>query len=1382
MSSRGLRRLIILIVVLVVVIGGGFAAVQIRDGQRRARALEGQQTGNAAFEAGNYEGTLEGLGRYLAYEPFKGDAQAVYRLAEARSRVPIDRTSRHKLSALGFALEAVRLDPDSVEAHDLLLRLYIDPAIARLTEAIETSERLLELDPDNQEAGVIRVTLLAAADRHEESVELATRLAGANPDDYRLQLLRLEALGRGGMSNDDLLAETDALAEANPDQPAYLIFTADLLRRAGRIDEAREAALRAADSDLSDTAAMRALLETLDTLGLRREADKVLEDLRAREGDTWELALATADRAWVGGQPADALAALRPHTEQLISAQDAVLGFAAFLEYVTNAEQRPLTEALEARPTAEAQAWRSLQEAAEALDAGEIAAARDLLEGARVTLPNNPIAPALLGRVYRAQGESLNAIRLYERATQISPRWVGPRVELADLFMERGSAVSARFNAAIAVQAAPNSVPAREALFEASTMAYAAGDIDRDPETNPLASELRRYAELPQYRPRAIGRLARIAIADGDLALAESYIDELIETDAPLPTSELTRLVDAAESANITGLSALAEASPVNLLTEALDEARAGRADAGKVMLREAADKAEGDDKVAADMRLAIYLDQIGDPEALESIMAVTREYENNAAVQRDALRLRSIWTDRDASGEVIGRLERLTGETGVNWRVYKARRILAWDRTEQAAAEALSLLESVLRVAPENVDALMLAADAAGLLDQRELAVGYLEEAARAAPDRADVSRLYAEALTTAGRGAEGAAVLRSSLGNPRLPDAERVILIEQLLENGLTTEARAEIDLLSDDASRKPSLLAVAEALDGNTSRARNLFDRAVAREGVSPDVLTDAAEFYLQVGDEETAWATLDRAMPDATEADRLRARAALAIRVGVSGSAERAAAALAQLGDAGPDELRVLVAASLRRGDLDGARAAAENAETPADVRRAVAVASAARSAGRNELVRTIGRIVSEDSERAGELIELAERRLADPPSVSLDALAAFASGHPVWTASWIFYGSELVAAGDTAEAVRVFSIATERISGEAVLPALGWEIAAGRGDWVAAEQLARAWRDRATIDPFAADVALATSLARQGGWAEARRILDPLAERIIADGDERPRDLVTYAEALVTTGDEEQGERLLRERIGRGEAWVAAYAQLWTRFPSQATRRAFLTRAAEVLASNTAGVAVLAQAWLQDAETTQDESSARNARDLLSGLTDDPRFAGPAEAMIARASELLGETEAAIAAYRRAVELNPDNILALNNLAFLLLEDETNDGDEAAELAARAVESLRRSGSSNTLVAQGLDTLGDAQRRRQAWDEAITASSEALEIGLGLDITRRASILADLAEAQLGAGRRSEAAANLSRAEELIAAERNEELSARVAALRARLDT
>jgi len=1189
MSNRGLRRLIILLVVVVVVVGGGFAALQIRDGQRRARALEGQQTGNAAFEAGDYEAALSGLSRYLAYEPFKGDAEAVYRLAEARSRVPIDRTSRHKLSALGYALEAVRLDPDSVEAHDLLLRLYIDPAIARLTEAIETSERLLELDPDNQEAGVIRVTLLAAADRHEESVELATRLAEANPDDYRLQLLRLEALGRGGMSNDDLLAETDELAEANPDQPAYLIFTADLLRRAGRIDEAREAALRAADADLSDTAAMRALLDTLDTLGLRREADRVLEALRAREGDTWPLALAVADRAWLGGRPADAIEALRPHTEQLTEAQDAVLGFAAFLEHVNDAEQRPLTEALESRATAEAQAWRSLQQAAEALDSGEIATARDLLEGARVTLPNNPIAPALLGRVYRAQGESLNAIRLYERATQLSPRWVGPRVELADLFMERGSAVSARVNAAIAVQAAPNSVPAREALFEASTMAYASGNINRDPETNPLASELRRYAEIPQYRPRAIGRLARIAIADGDLALAETYIDELIETDAPLPTSELTRLVDAAEAANITGLSALAEASPVNLLTEALDEARAGRADAGKVMLREAADNAEGDDKVAADMRLAIYLDQIGDPEALETVIAVTREYENNAAVQRDALRLRSIWTDRDASGEVIDRLEHLTGESGVNWRVYKARRILVWDRTEQAAAEALSLLESVLRVAPDNVDALMLAADAAGLLDQRELAVGYLE------------------------------------------------------------------------------------------------------------------------------------------------------------------------------------------------DAARAAAENADTPEDVRRAVAVATSARSAGRNELVRTIGRIVSEDSDRAAELLELAERRLADPPAVGLDALAAFASKHPVWTTSWTFYGSELVAAGETAEAVRVFSIATERIPGEAVLPALGWEIAAGRGDWVEAERLARAWRDRATIDPFAADVALATSLARQGGWAEARRILDPLAERIVRDGDERPRDLVTYAEALVTTGDEEPGERLLRERIDQGEAWVAAYAQLWTRFPSQPARRAFLTRAAEVLSSNAAGTAVLAQAWLQDAETTEDEASARNARDLLSTLTDDPRFAGPAEAMTARASELLGETDAAIEAYRRAVEINPDNILALNNLAFLLLEDESNDGDEAAELAARAVAVLRRSGSSNTLIAQGLDTLGDAQRRRQAWDEAIAASSEALDIGLGLAMTRRASILADLAEAQLGAGRSADAATSLSRAEELLAAERDADLSARVAALRTRLD-
>jgi len=121
----------------------------------------------------------------------------------------------------------------------------------------------------------------------------------------------------------------------------------------------------------------------------------------------------------------------------------------------------------------------------------------------------------------------------------------------------------------------------------------------------------------------------------------------------------------------------------------------------------------------------------------------------------------------------------------------------------------------------------------------------------------------------------------------------------------------------------------------------------------------------------------------------------------------------------------------------------------------------------------------------------------------------------------------------------------------------------------------------------------------------------------------------------------------------------------------------------------------------------------------------------------------------GLTNEAQAAYRRALDLEPNQPDALNNLAWLLLESKA-DLSQARELALRAV-SLGGPDSYLTL-----ETLGRIHRAMGACEEAIKTFETAL-VTAPSGSTARGWVLYGLALAQQDCGRIEAARANLKQA-------------------------
>src|SRR5262249_20209522 len=89
---------------------------------------------------------------------------------------------------------------------------------------------------------------------------------------------------------------------------------------------------------------------------------------------------------------------------------------------------------------------------------------------------------------------------------------------------------------------------------------------------------------------------------------------------------------------------------------------------------------------------------------------------------------------------------------------------------------------------------------------------------------------------------------------------------------------------------------------------------------------------------------------------------------------------------------------------------------------------------------------------------------------------------------------------------------------------------------------------------------------------------------------------------------------------------------------------------------------------------------------------------------------------------AIAAYKKAIQIDPNHAVVLNDLAWTLATDTVparRDPGRAVSLAKQAVELKPETGASG-------NTLGAAQYRAGGWKEAVAALEKSMELSNGGD--------------------------------------------------------
>lgn len=603
-----------------------------------------------------------------------------------------------------------------------------------------------------------------------------------------------------------------------------------------------------------------------------------------------------------------------------------------------------------------------------------------------------------------------------------------------------------------------------------------------------------------------------------------------------------------------------------------------------------------------------------------------------------------------------------------------------AADALDRAAASSqpairLAALAALIRaqLLAEDIDAAQAALARAG--DAAETAPGFMFYRALIAylrDDREAADRAFTELLNIQ-------------------PDHPRALLLSSQLRYGDGDYEVAQ-ERLTRLVEMAPDYLP-ARRLLAATQLARNRPDSALTTlEYLDPETVQDGiylelmGSAHLALGDSDEGHALLERA--EALGADRDRLAAKLAIGALVEGDVDAALARLETLGEGGPGAALepVVIYALLREGRIDEARSAAleladgapgdpvplnllalvamragdlEAAEARLDEARALAPDFLATYMNRAEL-----ELIRGDIESARQVLEAAlavdeaaadvhlmrarVETLAGADAAALQALRTAAAVDPKALRARVLAARRLLAASRTEEALE-YAREAQALAPEApqvMLLAARAELAAGEVEAARPvfEDLRRRHPDAPGVrylaaefalidgDPAGARAALASLLADAPGYRPALLLGFRLALGA-GDADDAGEMLAAYRETAPETATSAMMAGQLASVRGRPDEAVAHFLAAFERRRASGTLLALWQ--ARRRAGDRDGARALIVDWLEE-----------RPDDLAVRL----KYAG---ALVAD-----GDRAGAIAQYERVLEARGNNVVVLNNLAYL----------------------------------------------------------------------------------------------------------------------------
>ena len=1346
-----------LVLVLVLGIAAiGATVVGLRKFNRTQRAEQGLAKGLAAYEENRWREAASGLGQYLSVH--QSDVDVLLKYGHAQSRIQPFRRENYA-QAVNAYRTILRIDPTHPEATESLIDLYLQAQVAGEAELIAT--RFLEQQDDS---GIARrlATALVMQRKFEQAAELLTELVEREPS----EVTAYELLAHIAEQQPDLLEKTprqwiDEAVQNNPDKAQAYILRAGFLTRTGQREEAIGSLQQAAACDLSDNQTHLALAAAWLRLDAMEQAEAHLDAIFAKNPqlpELWQLrAVAAARRR----DPDTAIQTAREGLEHLGVNNVVFLPYAVEL-FLSAGDLESAQSAMDKLQETELNPGLTCY--LNGLLAEQKGDWPRAMEQWREALVQNYTSESVYLKL--AEGalrleDRTSAIEILRRYINQNPRSFTAQLMLARIFVDMRQWAEASEYAAAAVRLNPDS-PEAQSVHMRCRIEMLSAQPQMQQRVDQLLEELIAAEDSLQNRLLAF----RIALNRQDWQKAQAVLDVVNDrfgqtVQARIAEAEYAlrrqQVQQAAEILDQTIEQFPLASEPVilraALLTDADEILKA------LVLLQEAEARMDGQDQRKVQLWMGNLYRRTGQIEdAVNLFKKLAEQNPQDILARRQLLALRRNDADLDQLQQWVDQIKAIEGQAGRLWKIEQASVWMTRGDFESRYPQIIALMNENLTANPDDRQSVMLLAAAHEQAGNLRLAVSLYRDTLTRHPGDVDLAIAAMGAMYRAEeyRQAEQllADLLAAGHADPRLTQLElqshlrqgRLDTAENLLEKMIAANVT--------DSSAKLSL-ALLKTRSEQYDEAKTLIDELIDENpdtAVSHAALTD---WHLRQGQQDQALAVCNRFLEqhDNVDAYRLRARVLLAL-----GETERAIEDIQQIVHRADDNVGVwlniseLYGASGRPEQaLDAARKALSLQPDSFDAQKQTATLLLVNPLTQQEGMGLLEKALAQQPRdvqlrlrKAALLLDQGGGSTAEAVRILNALVNEFPRLEQAWAmlSEWYLRSSQPGMAMDTV--LRGLAVLPES---RALLVAKA-RVEAVRSPSVALEtlnQLARRFPD----DPAITEMRVQT-LHRVGKSEQAVGVLrDWLAAHSSEDAS-TVRIQLSLMDLLYESGFADQAAQIY-EQLAADEGASAAAMIQWLGLISKTAPAEQMTAVFRRWYDDhpQGGAAVLPV--LQNLLAAQTDQAIEAAEQILMRVQSREPDSPDAAYGMAMLRHMTGRKRDAVPLYERALQLQPDNVIAMNNLAWILSQD-MGQHDRALELADRG---LARSPN----YADLLDTRGAIYSAMGRYEEAARDFQKAAELYLDTQTQKTATVF-NLAKCLRQLGKNEQATSELYRAREL----------------------
>ena len=823
-------KLIVVLVIGLVVLG--ITAYGLRQWQRNRRADRGLILGNKAYNDHRWEEAARNLGRYLAV--VRDDVPVLLKYADAQLNMrPLKRNNLQQ--AIAAYRSVLRVDRNNSEAAIRLTELYLGMGMPGEAELI--AKRNLEKDlilQKDRKVGTqtdqdpeLRRMLAVALARQRKFDEAATELKSIIAE-HPEHILAYETLGQLTEQRPQSFPDLpdhwfNEAVKNNPSSAlAYIIRAGFHLRSKNRLKALADLE-QAEELDLSDQLIRLRLATEFINANILDKAERHLVAVQMAEPasqalwQTWAqlvlksqsktkmLKIAETGLKELSSQPWDFMptaAELYIRCNELDRAsncisklrlKDIAPAATAFLEGLVADRKGHGYEAVKCW-------YRAIQLGA---------------ESARVRL----VLAATLSRL----GNKQSAIRQLRILVSEQPNLVSGRLNLARLVTEIGNWAEVVEQARMVMQISPDSLDAALLYIQAQIQLLAEGQTDKDsPMWQDIDDHLARLENATNGALEVKLLQFQLAMRQGNFAAAEALLTELKEAHpsqikVAMASVELLAAQEREDEAVLTLNNIIEEfpedPEPVRYLAILL--ARQDKREKCEGAVKDTLARIE---EPVAQRKLCLLLaDLYGrwgqEEKAYKLLTSLAEKLPNDVPIKRRLLRCEQVIKNLEKAQQLVNDIKSFEGEDGWQWRYEQAKIWFALNNFKDRYPQIISLLQENLLANPEDQASRTLLAHSYGQAGELQLAISTYREALNRSPRDLRIIVPAVTALYKANEYDYADEILRQA-ANEKLfhPELKRLELQSYLRRGELSSACDILESLLTNDPNNQAVCLSLA------------------------------------------------------------------------------------------------------------------------------------------------------------------------------------------------------------------------------------------------------------------------------------------------------------------------------------------------------------------------------------------------------------------------------------------------------------------------------------------------------------------------------------------------------------------------------------------